>query len=119
MNGLEKIERRMKKAARRKELTVAKRESAQTPCPCALPAAYSASSALSRAVNSADKYLPETSEPSSVNRYQWEETTNSLGYSNIAKVFHEEHLSQLYDDFVKDLPPFLQHSFIKRMQAKS
>ena len=61
----------------------------------------------------------ETPKPSSVNCYQWEETTNSLGYNNLAIVLHEGHLSQLYYDFVKALTPFLQYSFIKRMQAKS
>lgn len=35
------------------------------------------------------------------------------------KVLHDRHLPQLYYDFVKGLAPFMQHSFIKRMQAKS
>ena len=33
--------------------------------------------------------------------FQWEETTNSLGYSNLAKIIHEGDFPQLYENFVE------------------
>ena len=61
----------------------------------------------------------ETARQTSVSWYQWEETTNTLGYSNLAKVLHEGDFSDLYNDFTKVLPKFLEHSFVKRNQAKA
>ena len=53
----------------------------------------------------------ETSEPSCVNWYQWEDTTNSLGYNNLAKVLHERHLLQFLMMIMMILSKLYNHSF--------
>ena len=61
----------------------------------------------------------ETARQIRVSWYQWEETTNTLGYSNLAKVLHEGDFSDLYNDFTKVLPKFLQHFFYEIRQKRT
>ena len=44
---------------------------------------------------------------------------NERGTYVLAKIFHEGELDELYNKIVDDLPKFLLHSFIKRVQNAS
>ena len=61
----------------------------------------------------------DSNEDTVVKWYQWEDTKNSLGFNNLAKVLHEGDVTQLYESFIAALPGFLLHSFIKRKQAST
>ena len=55
----------------------------------------------------------DSNEDPVVKWYQWEDTKNSLGFNNLAKVLHGGDVTQLYESFIAALPGFLLHSFIK------